>query len=206
MRLAHFGLALLASCATGPVAPVGLFEIHGDIGGPRHAGFVDYDRAGRVYTLSGGGENVWGARDSFHGAWTKVSGDVTLAADITFPAPGGNAHRKAFLMVRQSLDPDSAYADAALHGNGLASLQYREAKGARTLEIQSAVTGPRRLRIEKRGTSVSMSIAREGEALFPAGGSCRLILEDPFYLGIGVCAHDDSVLEKAVFAGVARVP
>ena len=48
-------------------------------------------------------------------------------------------------------DADSAYADAVLHGDGLTSLQYREAKGARTYEIQSAVSAPARLRIEKRG-------------------------------------------------------
>jgi Tol biopolymer transport system component len=104
--------------------------------------------------------------------------------------------------VRQSLDPDSAYADAALHGDGLTSLQYRESKGTRTYEIQSNVSAPKRLRIEKRGKYVSMSIAREGEALHPAGGTFRLNFEEPFYVGIGVCAHDNKALEKAVFSNV----
>jgi hypothetical protein len=35
------------------------------------------------------------------------------------------AHRKAALMIRQSLDPGAAYADVALHGDGLTSLQSR---------------------------------------------------------------------------------
>ncbi len=39
-------------------------------------------------------------------------------------------------MVRQSLDADSPYADIALHGSGLTSLQYRDSKGAHTHEIQ----------------------------------------------------------------------
>ena len=73
---------------------------------------------------------------------------------------GGNAHRKGVLIIRQNLDADSAYADAALHGDGLTSLQYREVKGGPTREIQSNVKGPRRLRIEKRGDYVWMSIAR----------------------------------------------
>ena len=47
-----------------------------------------------------------------------------------------------------------------------------------------------------------MSIAREGEVLHPAGGSFRLSLQEPFYVGLGVCAHDDNVIEKAVFANV----
>src|SRR5262249_16816424 len=119
---------------------------------------------------------------------------------------GGNAHRKACLMVRQALDPDSAYADAALHGDGLTSLQYREAKGERTYEIQSNVSAPSRLRIEKRGKYVSMSIAGPGEDLQPAGGSFRLELSDPFYVGLGVCAHDNNASETAVFGNVQLSP
>ena len=38
-------------------------------------------------------------------------------------------------MIRQSLDPDSAYADAALHGDGLTSLQFRPTAGGETLEV-----------------------------------------------------------------------
>ena len=56
-------------------------------------------------------------------------------------------------MVRQTLDADSAYADVALHGNGLLSLQYREEKGAATHEIQANVSAAKRLRIVKRGAA-----------------------------------------------------
>ena len=34
-------------------------------------------------------------------------------------------------MIRQSLDADSAYVDVALHGDGLTSLQFRDAQGSR---------------------------------------------------------------------------
>ena len=145
---------------------------------------------------------MWFTNDAFHFVWKKVSGDVALAADIVFKGQGIDPHRKACLLIRQSLDADSAYADAALHGDGLTSLQYREAKGALTREIQSNIRGPRRLRLEKRGKYVSMSVAGDGEALRPAGGSFRIVLEEPFYIGMGVCAHNDSALETAVFSKV----
>lgn len=183
-------------------AVVGIFDGRTDIGGPSRAGSAEYDAARRSYRVTGGGANMWFANDAFHFVWNKISGDMTLSADIAFEGKGVDSHRKACLLVRQSLDPDSAYADAALHGDGLTSLQYREAKGALTREVQSNVTGPRRLRLEKRGKYVSMSIAREGEALRPAGGSFRLVLEEPFYVGLGVCAHNDSALETAMFSNV----
>lgn len=183
-------------------ADLGLFEGQTDVGVTRHAGAAEFDSATGRYTVSGGGENMWFAEDALHFVWRQISGDVSLEADISFVGTGGNAHRKACLLVRQDLNSDSAYADAALHGDGLTSLQYREVKGDRTYEIQANVSSPRRLRIEKRGKYVSMSIANEGAALQPAGGSFRLILEDPFYVGIGVCAHDENALEKAVFSNV----
>src|SRR6185436_8884051 len=105
-------------------------------------------------------------------------------------------------LIRQSLDPDSVYADAALHGDGLTSLQYREVKGGPTREIQSNVKGPSRIKLEKQGDYVFMSIARAGEPLQSAGGSFRIKLTEPFYVGLGVCAHDNNTSEKAVFSNV----
>jgi hypothetical protein len=202
MRLGLLVVVAAASCTSALREDLGSFDQEGDVGAPQKAGSVTLDSARGSYTVLGGGENMWGGVDAFHFVWRQLRGDVTLAADIRFPEPGGNKHRKACLLVRQSLDPDSPYADAALHGDGLTSLQYREASGQRTYEIQSGVSGPSRLQIEKRGQYVSMSIAGPGEPLRPAGGSFRLRLRDPFYVGMGVCAHDNARLEKAVFEHV----
>ena len=202
-------LALLVSLlcfAHTEAADLGIFEHQTNIGATGRAGAAEFDAARRAYTVAGGGENMWFTNDAFHFVWKEMSGDVTLAADIVFPTGGGNPHRKACLLIRQNLQPDSAYADAALHGDGLTSLQYRETNGARTYEIQSHVVGPKRLRIEKRGQYVSMSIARDGEELHPAGGSFRLKFAEPFYVGLGVCAHDNNALEKAVFTNVELAP
>ncbi len=182
--------------------PIGLFEGRSDIGGPKRAGSAEFDSSQGRYTVTGGGANMWFTNDALHFIWKKVSGDFSLSAAIEFVGKGVDPHRKACLIVRQNLEPGSAYADAAMHGDGLRSLQYREANGAPTREIQSNLSGPRVLRLEKRGQYVSMSLARLGEALHPAGGSFRLVLQEPFYVGLGVCAHNDTVLETAVFSNV----
>ena len=168
-------VALLTGCLNTRLTTLGDFHGHADLGAPKHAGAAEFIPATRSYRVTGGGKNMWFTNDAFHFVWKKVSGDVTLAADITFAGQGTDPHRKACLLIRQTLDSDSAYADAAVHGDGLTSLQYREAQGAMTREIQSNVSGPIRLRIEKRGKYVSMSLARPGEALHPAGGSFRQI-------------------------------
>jgi hypothetical protein len=188
-------------------APTGVFESHADVGSVLHPGTLEYDPAKGAYTVSGSGENIWSTADAFHFAWKKVKGDASLAADILFLGKGGNEHRKAVLMVRQSLGADSVYADVALHGNGLTALQYRDEKGAATHEIQTQETQPNiagseRLRIEKRGNFVYLFLGDGGKELHYSGASMRVPLEATYYVGIGVSSHDQDVVEKAVFANV----
>jgi hypothetical protein len=180
---------------------VGVFEGRGDVGSVLHAGSVDYDASKRTYAISGSGENMWFAADAFQFAWKKMSGDVTLSADISFLTKTGNEHKKAVLMLRQSLDADSVYADVALHASGLTSLQFRDEKGVVTREVQSSVSGPKRLRIAKRGDYVYMALAADGDFEI-AGGWLRIPLQGPFYVGLGVCSHDKDVVEKATFSNV----
>jgi TolB protein len=187
--------------------PAGVFESDGDVGSALHPGAVDYDAATGAYTVTGSGENMWFASDAFHMVWKKVTGDVRLAANISFPAQGGsdhrkNEHRKAVLIIRQSLDPDSAYADVALHGNGLTSLQYRDEKGAATHEIQANILAPKRLRIEKQGDFIYVSLGDEEKTLRFSGASIHAPVQGTFYVGIGVCSHDPNAVEKAVFTNV----
>lgn len=181
---------------------LGLFENHGDIGDLHLAGSVEYDPVHESYLVTGGGENMWSSKDGFHFVWKRVSGDVSLAADIRWIGTGGNAHRKACLIIRQSLEADSPYVDAVIHGDGLASIQYREVPGDITHEVQANIIAPRRIGLQKQGDYLFMSAAREGDAVHVTGGSFRIKLHEPFYVGLGVCAHDNNVVEKAVFSAV----
>ena len=192
----------LACTAPAPESDLGMFADHADIGEPTRAGDAAYDARADRYLVSGGGEDMWYDRDAFHIVWTQVSGDVSLAADVAWTGEDGNPHRKAGVILRQSLDPDAAYADVVVHGDGLTALQYRETQGGPTREIRSNVTAPQRVRIEKEGDYVYMSVAGDDGTLRPAGGSFRLELRDPYYAGLVVTAHDDEALEQAAFSNV----
>jgi len=199
------GLARMKSATPAPqnpAAPVGIFANHQDVGKVLHPGSVAYDSAKKTYAVSGSGEHMWFTSDAFQFAWKPIADDASLTADISFQGRGGNEHRKAVLMLRQDLDADSVYADVALHGNGLVSLQYRDEKGGATHEIQSNISAPKRLRIEKRGDYVYVLLAADDGALQPSGASMRIPLRGTFYAGIGVCTHDKDVVEKASFANV----
>jgi len=206
MKTLTFALLLIPSAALAQSTAVGLFEGHQDVGTVLTAGTAAHDAANHAYTLTGSGENMWATADAFHFVWKKVTGDVRISATIASLSDGGDPHRKAVLMFRQSLDADSAYADIAVHGEGLTSLQAREQKAAATHEIQSNVSKPRRVAIEKRGNYFYASVAAADGPFERSGGSMRVPLEGSFYVGIGVCAHNKDAVVQAVFSNVAIDP
>ena len=62
---------------------------------------------------------------------------------------------------------------------------------------------------ENAGRSITEQrfwIATNGGALHPAGGSFKLPFSGSFYVGLVVCAHDDSTAEQAVFSKVEVKP
>jgi TolB protein len=212
--LACCSLVLCAYCnlllAQSGRESLGIFEGHSDVGAVLHPGSATYDAAQGTYTITGSGENMWLAKDAFQFVWKKAAGDLSLAADIRFPHPGGNPHRKAALLIRQSLDTNAVYADAVLHGVGLTALQFRPEIDAATagveLNFDKITDAPTRLRIEKRGDHFTMFLGFHGETLHPAGATTRVHLNGPFYIGLGVCSHDKDVSETAVFSNVVVEP
>ena len=181
--------------------PVGIFETNTDIGETPLKGSSQFDAGTGTYRITGGGANIWTKVDAFQFLWKKMSGDMAVTADLKFVGVGGNAHRKAVLMIRQSLDVDSAYVDAAAHGDGMTSLQFRPATGAVNQETRSVLKGQVRFRIERRGNRFTLYSGRPGEELRPVG-PVTVALQDPLYVGLGVCAHDVKVVETAVFSNV----
>jgi Tol biopolymer transport system component len=191
--------------AQGKSGELGIFEGQTDVGSVVPPGTLAYDSAKGVYTITAAGANLWLTEDAFHFVWKKVSGDVALTAEMSFPDSSGNPnpHRKALLMIRQKLDADGVYADAAQHGSGLTALQYRTAKGATTQDIELDLkSSPRRVRLEKRGDTITMFLSMAGEPLHQVGASIKMHFDEPFYAGIGVCSHNKDVVEKAMFAHV----
>jgi dipeptidyl aminopeptidase/acylaminoacyl peptidase len=69
-------------------------------------------------------------------------------------------------------------------------------------EVQAHVTAPKTVRIEKRGDYFYAFVSGDDGKLEPAGASTKVALTGPFYIGIGVCAHNKDVVERAAFSHV----
>jgi TolB protein len=114
---------------------------------------------------------------------------------------GVDPHRKLGWIVRSTLDDDSPYADGAIHGDGLTSLQLRRTKGAATEEVVSAITGADVVQLARKGGTYTLAVARFGDP-FTTSEVTDLDLGDEVYVGLFLCSHNPDVVEKAVFRDV----
>ena len=194
--------ALVVSWQNPDIPNLGIFEGNSDIGNVKHKGSLVFNPTDNSYTVSGGGTNMWFNTDEFHFVWKKMSGNVSLQATIEMLGAGVDPHRKACLMIRQSLEPDAPYVDIAVHGDGLTSMQFRETKGGLTNEVKSNILGPNKVKLQKIGDYFSFSTGSDEEDLSIAGGSLRLKFTEPFYVGLGVCSHNNEVIETIKFKDV----
>jgi hypothetical protein len=199
-------------------APIGIFDAQSDIGSALVPSSAAYDAETKQYTITSAGYNIWYTRDEFRFLWKKMSGDISLAADVSYPDPNGYGDRKAVLLIRQDLDDDSKEAIVALHGLGMIHLAQRPEKSARVKDMEYRIGGrgrpggtspdslvtvmARRIGIEKRGDSFALFISLEGEPMTQFGPPIPLHLEAPFYVGIGFCSHLPDKADTAVVSHV----
>ena len=190
-----------AAEASASSGAVGQFLHHADVGQPAIDGSTRYDAARQEYRMSGAGINLWGTSDQFHFAYNKMKGDFIVRTRFEFVGQGVDAHRKLGWMVRSTLDADSAYADACVHGDGLTSLQYRRSKGAITEQKELTIKAGDVIQFERRGGKYIFSSAHFGEP-FVSVELDGLDLGDEVLVGLFLCSHNAEVKEEAIFRDV----
>ena len=200
---------------------IGIFEGQSDVGAALVPGSSGYDSITKQYIITSAGYNVWYVRDEFRFLWKKMSGDVSLAADINYP-DSGFGDRKALLVIRQSLDDDSKEALVALHGAGMIHLAQRPEKGLRILDMEYrigsrgglpggkspddlVIAHAKRIGIEKHGDYFALFISMDGEPMHQFGAPIKLHIDGPFYVGIGFCSHLPDKTDRAILSNVVLI-
>ena len=202
--------------------PIGIFDNQTDVGAALVPGDATYDAVDGSYTITSAGYNIWYSRDEFRYLWKKMSGDVSLAATVSFPDPNGFGDRKAALVIRLGLNDDSTEALAAQHGAGMVHLARREVQNARIKDMEYRV-GSRgglpsgatpdslvtlhasRIGIEKKGDVFQLWVSWQGEPMHPEGAPITLHLQEPFYVGIGFTSHLPATRSSAKLSDVVLV-
>ncbi|HEY3761714.1 MAG TPA: biopolymer transporter Tol [Verrucomicrobiae bacterium] len=198
--------------------PISMFDGQSDVGSAVVPGSASYDADTHEYTINSAGYNIWYSRDEFRFLWKKMSGDFSLAANISFPDTNGYGDRKAVLIIRQDLDDDSKEVLLGYHGAGMVQLGQRPQKDVRVKDTEYRIGGrgrpggatpddlvtviAQRVGLEKHGDAFQLYMSLEGEPMHPFGPPIHLHFDGPFYVGIGFCSHLPDKSDTAIFSNV----
>ena len=196
-------VCLLASAAYPQSAKLGAFIHSGDVGGPAIKGSAEFDAANGTYRITGAGANMWAKQDQFQYVWREMSGNFTVTATLRFLGQG-NEHRKAGIMVRQSLDTDATYADVVIHGNGMPGLQWRSKQGEDTNTFDLPFDSPAvfKVKLIRTGVRIFMYIAKNGAELKEIAHT-EVSFRDPVLVGLAVCSHQADASDTVIFSDVS---
>ena len=200
-KLLVFVMCILLGSTSNIQSQMGVFESAVDVGNPKIGGDTDFNPEEQVYTIKGGGYNIWFDRDEFHYPHSKISGDFILTANFSLVGEGVDAHRKVGWMIRESLEDDAPHVSATLHGDGLTLMQFRRLKGAEMQSPRDEMFAPKKnyqvIQLERSGNKITMRAAMTGEPLQEVGTINTMDLPDEILAGIFVCSHNPEVQEQA---------
>jgi len=194
---------LLVVTAFSQTASVGIFTNSGDVGNPAKKGSAEFNDTTGEYRITGSGANIWAKDDQFQYVWREMTGNFTAKATLQFLGKGED-HRKAGIMLRQSLDADSPYGDFVIHGNGMPGLQWRPNKGeiTNTFDLPFDAPAKYKLMLVRSGVGITVSLAKDGAELKQIART-EVTFHGPILVGLAVCAHNADNLETVVFSDVS---
>jgi TolB protein len=194
---------LLAASVFAQSGKFGAFTSSDDVGAPPLKGSAEFDASTRQYKITGSGADIWAKADQFHYVWREMSGNFAVTATAKF-LTDGNAHRKAVIMLRKSLDTDSPFVHLAIHGDGMPSVQFRNAKADNTNTVDFPIEGPGtwKLKLVRQGAAITVWIGKDAAALRELGHTNNQ-LGSPVLVGLGVSSHTQEATNTVLFSDVS---
>jgi regulation of enolase protein 1 (concanavalin A-like superfamily) len=194
-------VCLLSASAFAQSGNLGVFTNSGDVGNPAIKGSAEFSDG--QYRITGSGANIWGKQDQFHYVWREMTGNFTVTATLRFLGKGAE-HRKAGIMVRQSLDADAVYADVMIHGNGMPGLQWRSKAGedTNTFDLPFDSPGTFRIKLVRTGVKIYMYIAKDGAEPKKIANT-EVSFRNPVLVGLAVCSHQAGASDTVLFSDVS---
>jgi regulation of enolase protein 1 (concanavalin A-like superfamily) len=173
------------------------------VGGPALAGGVA--AAGNSFSVAGAGADVWDGWDQFSYVYRQIAGDADIVTRVSY-LNAAHPWTKAGLMVRNSLDGNSAHAFAMVSGGRGASFQGRTQDGGYSQQFGNVDgAAPAWLRIERRGAVINAYVSPDG-GNWTSLGSAAIGLYDTVYVGLAVTSHSEWQMADAGFDSISIQP
>jgi len=159
-----------------------------------------------TFTMTGSGTDIWAVNgveaDEFHFAYKMLTGAGSIVAKVQ-SVENTNAWAKAGVMIRETLNPDSAHAMMVVTPGSGVSFQRRPSTGGTSVDTTtSGITTPYWVKLER-------SIAGSFTAYHSADGSTWTMqgtepipMGSNVHIGLALTSHDAALTCQAVFSNV----
>jgi glucan 1,3-beta-glucosidase len=154
------------------------------------------------WTIYGGGDDIWGTSDQFRFVYQKINGDFSFSVKVD-SLKDTHYYAKAGIMVRKSLNKNSAHGIINVFPGGSSEFGYREKSG----QTMKAKSGPNfngfnvMLKVDKIDKSLYFSIQTKNEWIEVE----KLHIHNwgkSIYVGLATLSHDNSQLTTATYSNM----
>ena len=162
-----------------------------------------------TYTMTASGADIWLVNgveaDEFHFAYKMLTGAGSIVAKVN-SVQNTNDWAKAGVMIRETLNPDSAHAFACITPiNGVAS-QYRPSTGGTSANTnQTGITAPYWVKLERNISGLfTVSHSANGSTWQAVTGATpqNIPMSSTVYIGLALTSHDAALTCQAVFSNI----
>jgi RHS repeat-associated protein len=172
----------------------------GDIGSPAKAGSASFD--GAVWTVTGGGADVYGTADQLNLASQSLSGNGVVIAQV-LSQTNTSAFAKAGVMVRGSSAADAAEASVFLTPSGV-EFDYRATAGGSTSHTTNIAVGSTVwVKLARIGNTFLAYYSSDGKTWKPVGTAQTVTMTGSVLVGLAVSARNNSAASTATFQNVS---
>jgi regulation of enolase protein 1 (concanavalin A-like superfamily) len=188
---------------TTPAASIGIFSAATNIGGATPAGSGAFNSGTSVYTVVGGGADIWGTSDQFEFVSADKSGDFTLTARVA-SVQNTNSWAKAGVMIRDGVAANAIQAMVAITpGNGVAFQWRSTTGGASSTAGVAGVVAPQYVRITRTGSSIKAEYSANGTTWTQVGTTQTISFPTAVKAGLAVTSHTQGTGCTSTFDNVA---
>lgn len=177
-----------------------------DIGSPTPAGTQNYLGNG-VWSVIGGGADIWGSSDQFHYVSQALAGDATVVAHVGGQTNSNNA-AKAGLMFRAGTAANAAFYFLTVtpgSGQTIGALYRATTGGSVSMPATTSGNAPVWLKVTRSGTTFSAYTSSDGQSWTALAGSTETLssLSGTIQVGIAVTSHNTSATSMVTLDSVS---
>ena len=162
-----------------------------------------------TFTMTASGADIWNINgveaDEFHFAYKMLSGTGSIVAKVN-SVQNTNGWSKAGVMIRESLNPDSAHALACVTPSNGVAAQGRPSTGGVSFNTnQTGVAAPYWVKLERSVSGLfTVSHSANGTSWQAVTGATpqNIPMGSNVYIGLALTAHDAALTCQAVFSNV----